>query len=356
MAKSNGSGTRRDGSPGPALSRITVAGFKSIGSERSIDIRPLTLLAGANSSGKSSMMQPLLLFKQTLEAPYDPGALLLDGPNVRFTNFEQMLYRSGKHSPNETFSVGLAADGEYPASVRFCRGNGYPADVESMTVEKPGDTVVLRPGRINLDPESLFSEPMMMYYIKTVRRERRSLSTTIVRQRCFLEARVTVTAISGEEVDFGHPFTVRIAQILVDSIHLPGLRGNPRRTYPVAAVGPPFTGTFENYVASIIAKATNEKSDLLNRIGDDLRILGLTWKVAASPIDDTQVELRVGRLSQPARGGAHDLVNIADVGFGVSQTLPVVVALQVARPGQLVYIEQPEIHLHPAPRWRWPAC
>ena len=42
-----------------------------------------------------------------------------------------------------------------------------------------------------------------------------------------------------------------------------------------------------------------------------------------------------------------DLVSIADVGFGVSQTLPVVVALRAARPGQLVYIEQPEIHLHP---------
>ena len=35
------------------------------------------------------------------------------------------------------------------------------------------------------------------------------------------------------------------------------------------------------------------------------------------------------------------------MGFGVSQTLPVVVALQAANPGQLVYIEQPEIHLHP---------
>src|SRR5205085_594068 len=71
------------------------------------------------------------------------------------------------------------------------------------------------------------------------------------------------------------------------------------------------------------------------------------WKVTATAVDDTQVELRVGRLSQPTRGGARDLVNIADVGFGVSQTLPVVVALRVARPGQLVYIEQPELHLHP---------
>jgi len=41
------------------------------------------------------------------------------------------------------------------------------------------------------------------------------------------------------------------------------------------------------------------------------------------------------------------MVSIADVGFGVSQVLPVVVALHAARPGQIVYVEQPEIHLHP---------
>ena len=41
------------------------------------------------------------------------------------------------------------------------------------------------------------------------------------------------------------------------------------------------------------------------------------------------------------------MVSIADVGLGVSHTLPVLVALQVADEGRLVYIEQPEIHLHP---------
>ena len=40
-------------------------------------------------------------------------------------------------------------------------------------------------------------------------------------------------------------------------------------------------------------------------------------------------------------------MNIADVGFGVLQVLPVLVALLVAESGQLVYIEQPELHLHP---------
>ena len=73
------------------ITRISVRGYKSLYEESSIEIRPLTILAGANSSGKSSIMQPLLLMKQTLEAPYDPGALLLNGPNIRFTLAEQFL-------------------------------------------------------------------------------------------------------------------------------------------------------------------------------------------------------------------------------------------------------------------------
>ena len=74
--------------------RLTVAGFKSIREEQSIELRPLTVLAGANSAGKSSMMQPFLLLKQTLQASYDPGSLLLNGPNVRFTRAEQLLSRT----------------------------------------------------------------------------------------------------------------------------------------------------------------------------------------------------------------------------------------------------------------------
>ena len=73
------------------ITKIAVKGFKSIAEECAIDIHPLTILAGANSSGKSSIMQPLLMLKQTLEAPYDPGPLLIDGPNVQFTEAAQFL-------------------------------------------------------------------------------------------------------------------------------------------------------------------------------------------------------------------------------------------------------------------------
>jgi predicted ATPase len=46
--------------------------------------------------------------------------------------------------------------------------------------------------------------------------------------------------------------------------------------------------------------------------------------------------------------GSRECVNITDVGFGVSQFLPVLVQCYYAPPGSVILIEQPEIHLHPA--------
>ena len=129
-------------------------------------------------------------------------------------------------------------------------------------------------------------------------------------------------------------------------IHLPGLRGNPERNYKTTAIGDEFPGTFDNYVASIINHWQKPRDKRLQELANLLENLGLTCKVQAKQVNDTQVELRVGRLPRNS-DAKDDMVNIADVGFGVSQTLPVLVALLVAKPGQLVYIEQPEIHLHP---------
>ena len=127
-------------------------------------------------------------------------------------------------------------------------------------------------------------------------------------------------------------------------IHVPGLRGNPERAYLTTGTGPTFPGTFEHYTASIIA---NWKEDnKLKILCNNLERLGLTSRVSAMRSNDAQIEVKVGRLPKNGRGKS-DMVNIADVGFGVSQTLPVLVALLVAKSGQLVYLEQPEIHLHP---------
>jgi hypothetical protein len=186
-------------------------------------------------------------------------------------------------------------------------------------------------------------------FIRMVEQIYRIVDVEVRRERFSFEADLSYEVKSGKEsvhYQYVRPFE-EFGPYISGVIHLGGLRGNPARTYPITAVGPAFPGPFESYVASLISHWGSEIPKRIEELGDDLRLLGLTWKIEAKAIDDTQVELRVGRLPHPKKGGARDMISMADVGFGVSQTLPVVVALRAAQPGQLVYIEQPEIHLHP---------
>lgn len=74
------------------LFRLTLEGFKSFRDRTEVAFGDLTLLAEANNAGKSSVMQPLLLMKQTLEARYDPGPLLLHGLAYTLSSAEVLLW------------------------------------------------------------------------------------------------------------------------------------------------------------------------------------------------------------------------------------------------------------------------
>lgn len=327
------------------ISSIAVEGYKSISSHQRIDVRALTLLAGANSSGKSSMMQPLLLIKQTLDASYDPGALLLNGPNVKYTSADQVLSKGGEGPQRNSFSLEIAV-GTYTARMVYARHPSRGFDIVEMQVTGEDEDLLLRP---NMPAKELL--PHLPDFFQTFSKKlpagKKAPRWQVERVRSFLNIKLGGVTPAAE-LAFGFAPAGIIEAGIHNIIHLPGLRGNPEREYPVTAVGPTFPGTFEAYAASIIAQWQDEgNSENLKILGADLEHLGLTWKVIAKRIADTQVELRVGRLQHARRGGARDLVNIADVGFGVSQTLPVIVGLILAQPGQLVLVEQPETHLHP---------
>lgn len=116
-------------------------------------------------------MQPLLLLKQTLEAPYDPGPLLLDGPHVSFTHPEQILTRAG----------GEVATGfrvEFDAAARgvrvvvethsrlilraiqtaVARGRLTPEDVALHWFTRDSETGLTRVDRAELDAKGSFGE------------------------------------------------------------------------------------------------------------------------------------------------------------------------------------------------------
>ena len=346
------------------FTEIWVAGFKSVVDKQRIEIRPLTILAGANSSGKSSIIQPLLLLKQTLEAAYDPGALLLNGPNVKFTSASQLISKAGSNAANDRFQVGMSDSNKATIELSFKRAKEKGFSIEQMKFAgNDGAVHVLDP---NMSEEQLMAVlPEQQILLKM--HELLSSATTegawnmkrgIIRSRCFLEPKLILENISDQDESYSQedlqmetllgPVSAPFESKLRKLIHVPGIRGNPERTYPVTAVGNNFPGLFQNYAASVIAHwQFTGSTKQLKGLENDLKSLGLTWSVFAKSIEDTEVELRVGRLGHRV-GEPDDMVNIADVGLAMSQVLPVVVALRAASPGQLVFIEQPELHLHPS--------
>lgn len=325
---------------GNTLTAISVVGYKSLTDKQRMEIRPLTLLAGANSGGKSSIMQPLLLLKQTIDAPYDSGSLLLGGPNVRLTSASQLLSKTSSSSSVDEFSIDFEI-GKQKIGLCFRQIPRRGLEIFSNRIsDGESDIVLTLENEFPGDIQKILSDyglPKKMF---------QNAEPKVVRDRCFLA--VALVTPHGE---FKLPPLhggERLASLIAKLIHVPGLRGNPERNYKTTAVGDSFPGTFENYVASVIQDWQTCKDGRLSHLNKQLENLGLTWKVMAEQKDETQVELKVGRLPHGQRGGAHDLVSIADVGFGVSQALPVLVALLAAEPGQLVYVEQPEIHLHPS--------
>jgi len=347
---------------------IEVAGFKSIRDPARIDIRPLTLLAGTNSSGKSSVFQPLLLLKQSMEVSYDPDPLLLDGPHVAFTSLNQFLSRGRtKDSQGKEFHV---AFGPMVLPPRSRERESLSIDVK-LTFARTSPRDDRLKVKTSIQPSGTSQWIEVSY--RSMNRLRRligidesdgDLHIYTGHLRAYVELFESTNKTKRKKLK---RLPIIAPLDWVGTIfHLPGHRGYRERRYPITKVTRDESGDFSvsgpmpPYAASLlrdweqIAKNDDTPSVLrkkaeksLEEVNKGLKSLGLTWKVHSKSAEASKIELRVGRLPVSQQGGAQDLVDIADVGFGVSEALPVLVGLAAAAPGQMVLIEQPELHLHP---------
>jgi len=78
-------------------------------------------------------------------------------------------------------------------------------------------------------------------------------------------------------------------------------------------------------------------------IAQELKNLGLIEEFKVHQISENRKEYEV-KVKTP---GSPSWVDLPDVGFGISQVLPVIVQCFYAPPGSILFIEQPELHLHP---------
>ncbi len=84
------------------ITQYEITNFKAFSGPESIPIKPITLIFGPNSSGKSSLLQSLLLLKQTMNDTQKTVPLVFKGDLTDLGNYRELVYR---HDMENSFSV-----------------------------------------------------------------------------------------------------------------------------------------------------------------------------------------------------------------------------------------------------------
>lgn len=92
------------------FTRWTISNFKSIREPISLDLAPLTIISGINSSGKSAFIQSILMVAQSFMSVVDDEALVLNGRLLQLGRMRDILHYGHDHEPMEVSFDWLPAD------------------------------------------------------------------------------------------------------------------------------------------------------------------------------------------------------------------------------------------------------
>ena len=312
--------------------------------EKGIALKPITLVLGRNSAGKTSILQPLRMLKQTMEATDAGTYLLLDGTKQDGVNLGAYSDVVNGHDEKREMGVGI----DLPES-------GVSVDVRFKQVEKRPviDSLVYR---IKGERVEVTRGPNAAYQLSSPRFRLPNWdgsNTVHVPKKEVYDPGRAIEFSEQALKDLGSlGETVRGAMVALkkgfEAFHFLGpLRPPPAREVTWSQQDP--TRLSSNGSETVQALLSNEtgrnKGTLKQAVSYWLQRLDLADAIEVSQVGRTrlyQIEvIRKGNRS-----------NIVDVGFGVSQILPVVVLLHFVPEGSVILCEDPDAHLHPMAQTR----
>jgi len=274
------------------IRRFHITGFKRFAANN-FDFAPLVVLAGLNGTGKTSVIQALLLCRAAMDAEQET-VRLNGGPFcLELGTAEDIRNRTS------TDDIAFLVDDEFSGascSWRFAVPAGAPEALYVEIAERPDCAgIAFGPDR----------SPRSFTYLCAERLGPRSVLPS--------------SPIPSTELEVGMhgEFAAQVLAALGDRPIEQSDRLYPHRD---AQAVPFLKYELEAWLAEIV------------------RPIQIDTIVHA---DGLLTALRFG-----APGG--ELVRAPNMGFGVSYALPVVLAGLIALPGGLLLVENPEAHLHPA--------
>ena len=301
------------------ITNLRAQNFKSWKDTGDLRLAPLTGLFGTNSSGKSSILQVLLMLKQTAESSDPNQVLRLGGPYVDLGTFSDAIH-GHKINASISFAVDwVAEDVRYSLKASFREANQQIVASE-FTYSGPNAKAGMR---ARLDG----------------------------RYEAFVNDQETITDLPATSLFRSRPrelfksgLSDRFGQALEDLSYLGPLREPPGRSYLSRGYAPRDVGKGgEETIPALLAVQESEPSVEKN-VAEWLVKMKLIHSFKLRPIApnrrDHEVLIKTTEESPE--------VLFTDVGFGISQLMPVLVLCYYVPEGTTLLIEQPELHLHPS--------
>jgi predicted ATPase len=350
------------------IKQLRIRNFKGWRETDTIRMAPISLFFGTNSSGKSSIGQFLMMLKQTVESPDRKAVFYPGGKNsaVQLGSYQEMVFhRNPENRISFKYRWSLPKVLKFKDHVSGDSFSGDELDFEAEVALGDSKHHLLQIKKIKY---RLFSGERQSLAVELSKKQDKREYTAsseqynLVRKKGRAWALKDVVRFYGfpdeavayyQNAEFVQELNLEQENLFKSICYLGPLRTKADRLYTWAGITPESVGfSGENTVAAILA-ARDRKIGLGYRrptkpfeeiIAIKLREMGLIEDFQVNQISDQRQEYEVKLRTK----GSKDWVDLPDVGFGISQVLPVLVQCFYAPPGSIILMEQPEIHLHPS--------
>ncbi len=335
------------------LRRIGLQNFKCW-RELDIEIAPITLFFGANSSGKTAILESLRMLKQT-ERSFDPGQHINFGGGEVWDYVNLGSYHDLAFGHSADTKVGINLTWTTESEIYFFSND---REVEEHRYSSIAYDVVwgidqhIYVDKLRYDAELVDRQDEWVEVWRGINGKYLLASSfasdeaepenVTSPQSCFLLPHTVIY----ESKNCFHITSLRLNEEfsnMTSKFHyLRPMRPNPKRYYPWTGVRPDIIAPDgSNAIDALIASARSDEH-LANQVALGLGRLEIVDAFGVHTIDENkrlyEITATIGEVES----------SLTDVGFGVAQILPVIAMLMHAPNGSIVLLEQPELHLHPS--------
>lgn len=334
------------------LTQIKLTNFKGFKEETTFPLSRFNLLTGVNGGGKSSLLQALLLMRQSIEHNPYTTELILNGSCVNLGSFDDVRNRDvTKSEPvffeflytheKDKFSIHYHLEPKldemnlFISEIDMCLQ--YQIGIEDHEIETVYNTYTYDKGTetyLPLKNKGLYGWKYEYEHGYSIRLNSPSTSE--------LSDMINTTDKAADSIRLGFNFDI-------DNIHyISADRIGPEEVYRKTPLPDfPHIDSIGEFTVSLLDKMSQELVNEELCLGDDARTLLTQTEAWLGKILDSVISLKITPLKVNILELLINGFNPVNIGFGYSSLLPIIVTGLIAKPNEKIIIENPEIHLHP---------